>query len=46
MSDKSHKKLTPEQLQGLLHMRKRGFILPNKKAYARKPKHTKRPDQE
>lgn len=44
MADKTHKKMTPEQLQGLLHMRSRGFVLPNKKAYTRKEKHKGRED--
>ena len=34
--------MTPEQLQGLLHMRKRGFVQKNKKAYNRKLKHKQR----
>ena len=37
--DNRERKMTPEQVQGLLHFRKRGFILPNKKAYSRKQKH-------
>ena len=37
--DKSYKKLTPEQLQGLIHMRKRGYVERNGKAYNRKKKH-------
>lgn len=37
--DKRQKKMTPEELQGLLHMRKRGYIQKNGKAYNRKKKH-------
>ena len=37
--DKRERKMTPEQLQGLLHMRKRGFVQKNGKAYNRKQKH-------
>ena len=37
--NKSYKKLTPEQLQELLHMRSRGYIQKNGKAYNRKIKH-------
>ena len=36
---KTEKKLTAEQLQGLLHMRRRGFADRNGKAYNRKVKH-------
>ena len=36
---KAEKKLTAEQLQGLLHMRKRGYAVRNAKAYNRKVKH-------
>ena len=36
---KEYKKLTPEQLQQLLHMRKRGYVQKNGKAYDRKRKH-------
>jgi hypothetical protein len=36
---KAEKKMTAEQLQGLLHMRKRGFAERNGKAYNRKQKH-------
>ena len=32
-------KMTPEQLQGLLHMRKRGYVQKNGKAYKRNQKH-------
>ena len=38
---KEHKKLTAEQLQQLLHMRKRGYVSKNKKAYKRKEKFKK-----
>ena len=37
--DKREKKMTAEQLQGLLHMRKRGYAQKNGKAYNRKQKH-------
>ena len=40
--DKRERKMTPEQLQGLLHMRKRSFVQKNGKAYSRKQKHKKR----
>ena len=40
--DKRERKMTPEQLQGLLHMRKRSFVQKNGKAYNRKQKHKKR----
>ena len=36
---KAEKKMTAEQLQGLLHMRKRGFAERNGRAYNRKRKH-------
>lgn len=36
---KAEKKMTPEQLQGLLHLRRRGFADRNGKAYNRKVKH-------
>ena len=37
--DKRERKMTHEQLQGLLHMRKRAFTQKNGKAYNRKQKH-------
>lgn len=37
--DKRERKMTSEQLQGLLHMRRRAFVQKNKKAYNRKQKH-------
>ena len=37
--NKEYKKLTPEQLEGLRHMRSRGFVQKNGKAYTRKKKH-------
>ncbi len=37
--DKREKKMTNEQLQGLIHMRKRAFVDKNGKAYNRKQKH-------
>ena len=36
---KQQKKMTPEQLQGLLHLRRRGYVERNGKAYTRKRKH-------
>ena len=36
---KAYKKLNAEDLQGLLHMRKRGYTAKSKKAYSRKKKH-------
>ena len=36
---KAYKKLNAEDLEGLLHMRKRGYTAKNKKAYSRKKKH-------
>ena len=36
---KEYKKMNAEALQGLLHMRKRGYVQKNKKAYNRKKKH-------
>ena len=37
--DKRDRKMTPEQLQALLHMRTRGYVQKNGKAYNRKRKH-------
>ena len=37
--NKREHKMAPEQLQGLVHMRKRAFIQKNGKAYNRKRKH-------
>lgn len=37
--DKREFKMTPDQLQGLLHMRKRGYVQKNGKAYKRNQKH-------
>lgn len=42
---KPYKKLTPEQLQELLRMRKRYYISKNKKKYNRNVKHKKRGDE-
>lgn len=39
------KKMSPEELQGLIHMRKRGYIQKNKKAYSRKKKHKGKADE-
>ena len=37
--DKRERNMNAEQLQGLLHMRKRGYVQKNGKAYNRKQKH-------
>ena len=37
--NKTDRKMTAEQLQALLHMRTRGYIQKNGKAYHRKAKH-------
>ena len=37
----AYKKLSPEEVQGMLHLRKRGYTAKNKKAYNRKKKHKK-----
>ena len=37
--DKRERKMTEEQLQALLHMRTRGYVQKNGKAYKRKAKH-------
>ena len=37
--DKRERKMTPQQLQELLHMRSRGYVQKNGKAYNRKQKH-------
>jgi hypothetical protein len=42
---KALKKMSPEELQGLIHMRKRGYIQKNKKAYNRKRKHKGREEE-
>ena len=39
MNSKVYKKLTKEQVQQLLYMRKRHYIKENKKKYTRKEKH-------
>ena len=39
--DKRERKMTPDQLQQLLHMRKRSYVQKNGKAYKRKEKHRK-----
>lgn len=39
--DKRERKMTPEQLQQLLHMRSRGHVQKNGRAYNRKEKHKK-----
>ena len=40
----AYKKLSPEEVQGMLHLRKRGYTEKNKKAYNRKKKHKGRED--
>ena len=40
--DKRDRKMTPEQLEALTYMRKRGFVQKNGKAYNRKEKHKKK----
>lgn len=40
--DKRERKMTPEQLQQLLHMRSRGYVQKNGKAYKRKQKHKRK----
>ncbi len=35
----AYKKMSPEEVQGMLHLRKRGYTAKNKKAYSRKKKH-------
>ena len=37
--NKADRKMTAEQLQALLHMRTRGYVQKNGKAYNRKKKH-------
>ncbi len=39
--DKRERKMTSEQLQQLLHMRSRGYVQKNGRAYNRKEKHRK-----
>lgn len=39
MKIKAYRKLSPEQLQQLLYMRKRNYVQKNKKKYNRKQKH-------
>ena len=39
--DKRERKMTPDQLQQLLHMRSRGYVQKNGKAYSRKEKYKK-----
>lgn len=43
--NKADRKMTAEQLQGLLHMRKRGYVQKNGKAYNRKRKHKNREER-
>ena len=40
--NKADRKMTAEQLQALLHMRTRGYIQKNGKAYSRKAKHKRK----
>lgn len=43
--DKRERKMTAEQLQALLHMRTRGYVQKNGKAYNRKAKHKDREER-
>lgn len=43
--NKKERKMTADQLQQLLHMRSRGYVQKNGKAYNRKQKHKKREEQ-
>jgi hypothetical protein len=43
--DKRDRKMTADQLQQLLHMRKRGYVQKNGKAYNRKQKHKNREER-
>lgn len=43
--NKRDRKMTPEQLEALTYMRKRGFVQKNGKAYSRKEKHKKGLDE-
>ena len=43
--DKRNRKMTADQLQQLLHMRKRGYVQKNGKAYNRKVKHKNREER-
>ena len=38
----AYKKMSPDEVQGMLHLRKRGYTAKNKKAYSRKKKHKDR----
>lgn len=42
--NKRDRKMTPEQLEALTYMRKRGFVQKNGKAYTRNKKHKKKED--
>ena len=44
-SNKKDRKMTEEQLQALLHMRTRGYVQKNGKAYNRKQKHKNREER-
>ena len=44
-TNREYKKLTPEQLQGLLHLRRRGYADRNGKTYTRKQKHKNKKDE-
>ena len=43
--NKRDRKMTAEQLQALLHMRTRGYVQKNGKAYNRKTKHKNREER-
>ena len=38
----AYKKMSPDEVQGMLHLRRRGYTAKNKKAYNRKKKHKNR----
>ena len=44
--NKRDRKMTEEQLQALLHMRTRGYVQKNRKAYNRKAKHKGKDDNQ
>ena len=43
--NKADRKMTVEQLQALLHMRTRGYVQKNGKAYNRKAKHKEKENE-
>ena len=42
--DKRHKKMSPEEVQGLMAMRRRTYVQKNGKAYTRNKKHKNKED--